>query len=201
MMRIGLTGGIACGKSTVSNMFRERGALIIDADVIAREVVEPGKEAWQKIIECFGREILLENQEIDRAKLGSIVFTDEKARQQLNAIVHPAVRKRMNELALAGEAAGKPLIIFDIPLLFESKLEHLVEKIIVVYCPEEKQLERLMKRNGFSEIEAMNRIKSQISIEEKKKKGDFVIDNSGSIEETEKQVDAIYSRLLQNQLS
>lgn len=200
-MRIGLTGGIACGKSTVSNMLRERGALIVDADVIAREVVAPGEEAWQQIIDCFGKEILLENQEIDRAKLGSLVFTDEKARLKLNQIVHPAVRKRMNEQAEAGEKAGKELIILDIPLLFESKLEHLVEKIIVVYCPEEIQLERLMKRNGFTKEEAINRIHSQMPIEEKKKRGDFVIDNRGTIEETEKQVSSLYGELLQKKIS
>lgn len=200
-MRIGLTGGIACGKSTVSNMLRSMGALIVDADVIAREVVAPGEEAWQQIIDCFGIEMLLENQEIDRGKLGALVFSDEEARKKLNGIVHPAVRKRMNEQAQAGEEAGEKVIIMDIPLLFESSLEHLVEQIIVVYCPEGVQMERLMKRNEFTKEEAINRIKSQIPIEEKKKRGDFVIDNSGTIEETEKQIAGLYSLLLQNQIS
>ncbi|GEN32631.1 dephospho-CoA kinase [Aneurinibacillus danicus] len=195
-MVIGLTGGIACGKSTVSRMLAERGARIIDADIIAREVVRPGEEAWSLIVERFGRDILLANEELDRVKLGAIVFADEQARLDLNAIVHPAVRARMRQLMKEAREESIALIVMDIPLLYESKLEYMVEKVVVVYCTAEQQLKRLMERNGYDEEEAMRRIASQMSIEEKKSRADYVIDNSGTFTETEEQVDELVGKLL-----
>jgi dephospho-CoA kinase len=195
-MVIGLTGGIACGKSTVSWMLAERGARIIDADIIAREVVRPGEEAWSLIVERFGRDILLANEELDRVKLGAIVFADEQARLDLNAIVHPAVRARMRQLMKEAREESIALIVMDIPLLYESKLEYMVEKVVVVYCTAEQQLKRLMERNGYDEEEAMRRIASQMSIEEKKSRADYVIDNSGTFTETEEQVDELVGKLL-----
>ncbi|WP_286885019.1 dephospho-CoA kinase [Aneurinibacillus sp. UBA3580] len=195
-MVIGLTGGIACGKSTVSRMLAERGARIIDADIIAREVVRPGEEAWSLIVERFGRDILLANEELDRVKLGAIVFADEQARLDLNAIVHPAVRARMRQLMKEAQEESIALIVMDIPLLYESKLEYMVEKVVVVYCTAEQQLKRLMERNGYDEEEAMRRIASQMSIEEKKSRADYVIDNSGTFTETEEQVDELVGKLL-----
>jgi len=195
-MVIGLTGGIACGKSTVSRMLAERGARIIDADIIAREVVRPGEEAWSLIVERFGRDILLANEELDRVKLGAIVFADEQARLDLNAIVHPAVRARMRQLMKEAQEESIALIVMDIPLLYESKLEYMVEKVVVVYCTAEQQLKRLMERNGYDEEEAMRRIASQMSIEEKKSRADYVIDNSGTFMETEEQVDELVGKLL-----
>lgn len=197
-MRIGLTGGIACGKSTVSNMLSNKGARIIDADVIAREVVKPGEEAWEAILQRFGENILLENREINREKLGALVFTDSQARIDLNGIVHPAVRKRMNQLAQKAEEEQVPFIVLDIPLLFESGLEHMVDQVIVVYCPADIQLDRLMKRNGFTKEEALQRMESQWPIEKKKGLGDYVIDNSGSFAETEKQVENLVQQLLKD---
>jgi dephospho-CoA kinase len=195
-MVIGLTGSIACGKSTVSRLLAERGARIIDADIIAREVVRPGEEAWSLVVERFGRDILLPNEELNRIKLGALVFSDEKARLDLNAIVHPAVRGRMRQLTQEAQEEGKTLIVLDIPLLYESKLEHMVEKVVVVYCRAEQQLKRLMERNGFTKEEALQRIASQMSVEEKKSRADYVIDNSGTLTETEEQVDELIGLLM-----
>ncbi|HEY4554592.1 MAG TPA: dephospho-CoA kinase [Bacillaceae bacterium] len=185
---IGLTGGIASGKSTVSNMLRTRGFAIADADIAAREVVEPGEEAYARIVETFGKEILLNDGSIDRTKLGSIIFHDEKKRQRLNAIVHPAVRERMNEWKEEALSAGKQTVIYDIPLLYESNLVHLVDKTMLVYVDEEVQLSRLMERNSLTEEEARARIASQLPLPDKKEWADAVIDNNGTLEDTERQV-------------
>lgn len=185
---IGLTGGIASGKSTVSNMFRELHIPVIDADVIAREVVEPGKEAYNNIVEVFEKEVLQENGELDRAKLGSIVFHDEEKRIQLNRIVHPAVREEMNEQKERYIREQRDAVVLDIPLLFESKLTELVHRTLVVYVDSETQLARLMNRNGFTEEEAKARISSQMSLEEKVALADYVINNNGTIEETRAQL-------------
>lgn len=185
---IGITGSIASGKSTVSNMIKELGFTVIDADIVARQVVEPGEEAYEKIVETFGSEILFPNGMINRSKLGEIIFTNEERRKQLNAIVHPAVRKRMNNDKEEAVKQGEKAVFLDIPLLFESKLTNMVDKVIVVYVDEKIQLERLMKRNDLSKEEALNRIQSQLSIEEKKKLADAFIDNRGTIEETKKQL-------------
>ncbi|HZG71261.1 MAG TPA: dephospho-CoA kinase, partial [Chondromyces sp.] len=148
---IGLTGGIASGKSTVSNMLRQKGFAIVDADLAARVVVEPGMPAYNQIIEVFGEEILAEDGTINRAKLGGIVFHDESQRMKLNHIVHPAVRKHMIAEKEEAVEAGRRTVIMDIPLLFESKLTWMVEKTIVVYVDEKTQLARLMARNNLSE--------------------------------------------------
>jgi dephospho-CoA kinase len=181
---IGLTGGIASGKSTVSAMFADMGITVIDADIEARLAVEPGEKAYNDIVSQFGAEILEEEGAINRQKLGSIIFNNEDKRLLLNSIVHPAVRERMAQKRELAEKAKEKAIVLDIPLLFESKLTGLVEKIILVYVNEETQLERLMKRNGFSEAEALSRIKSQMPLKDKVKLADAVIDNGGSIEET-----------------
>ncbi|MCM3663736.1 dephospho-CoA kinase [Mesobacillus subterraneus] len=181
---IGLTGGIASGKSTVSAMFADMGITVIDADIEARLAVEPGEKAYNDIVSHFGSGILEEAGAINRQKLGSIIFNDEDKRLLLNSIVHPAVRERMAQKRELAEAANEKAIVMDIPLLFESKLTGLVEKIILVYVDEKTQLERLMKRNGFSEAEALSRIKSQMPLNDKVKLADAVIDNGGSIEQT-----------------
>lgn len=188
---IGLTGGIASGKSTVSSLLKEKGFTVIDADVAARIVVQPGEEAYKKIVETFGKDILLENGEINRPKLGDLVFRDEQKRLQLNAIVHPAVRKQMlleKEQAIRN---GKQTIFLDIPLLFESGLTWMVDKTIVVYVDENIQLQRLMKRNGLDKEAAEIRISAQIPLEEKASKADAVINNNGTITETKKQLEHI----------
>ncbi|MDP4525426.1 dephospho-CoA kinase [Bacillus halotolerans] len=190
---IGLTGGIASGKSTVANMLIDKGITVIDADIIAKQAVEKGMPAYRQIIDEFGEDILLENGDIDRRKLGALVFTNEQKRLALNSIVHPAVREEMLKRRDESIANQETFVVLDIPLLFESKLESLVDKIIVVSVTKELQLERLTKRNQLTEEEALSRIRSQIPLEEKVSRADNVIDNSGTLEETKRQLEEILS--------
>lgn len=190
-MIIGLTGGIASGKSTVSEMLKKRGIPVIDADLIAREVVEVGKKAYTEIVNAFGKEILNEDLTINRARLGSIVFQNEDKRKKLNSIVHPEVRLEMKRRQEQLISEGAKAVVLDIPLLFESNLKHLVDKVIVVYTGEKNQLERLMKRNNFSKEEALSRINAQMPLKEKVKFADAVINNDGTLEETEQQLENI----------
>jgi dephospho-CoA kinase len=185
---IGLTGGIASGKSTVSNMLKEMDITVIDADVEARLAVEKGEPAYQKIIAEFGDDILLDTEEIDRVKLGSIIFHDAEKRQLLNGIVHPEVRNRMHNQVEAAKVRGEQVMVLDIPLLFESKLTHMVEKTILVYVDRDIQLNRLMERNDLSLEDAEARISSQMPLSDKVALADAVINNNGSISETKKQV-------------
>lgn len=187
-MIIGLTGGIASGKSTVSRMLKNLGAVIIDADKIARQVVEPDQPAWNKIKERFGEGVFLENGELDRPALGSVIFNNAEARTDLNSIVHPEIRKRMEEEKQEALKKGVRWIVLDIPLLFESELEYMVEKILVVYVSEEIQKTRLVERDQIDDTLALQKMRSQIPIEQKKNKGHAFIDNSGTIEETEAQL-------------
>ncbi|MEK4383214.1 dephospho-CoA kinase [Aeribacillus sp. FSL K6-2848] len=190
-MIIGLTGGIASGKSTVSEMLKKRGIPVIDADLIAREVVEVGKKAYTEIVNAFGKEILNEDLTINRARLGYIVFQNEDKREKLNSIVHPEVRLEMKRRQEQLISEGAKAVVLDIPLLFESNLKHLVDKVIVVYTGEKNQLERLMKRNNFSKKEALSRINAQMPLKEKVKFADAVINNDGTLEETEQQLENI----------
>lgn len=190
-MIIGLTGGIASGKSTVSEMLKKRDIPVIDADLIAREVVEVGKKAYTEIVNAFGKEILNEDLTINRARLGSIVFQNEDKRKKLNSIVHPEVRLEMKRRQEQLISEGAKAVVLDIPLLFESNLKHLVDKVIVVYTGEKNQLERLMKRNNFSKEEALSRINAQMPLKEKVKFADAVINNDGTLEETEQQLENI----------
>ncbi|WP_096153022.1 MULTISPECIES: dephospho-CoA kinase [Bacillus] len=192
---IGLTGGIASGKSTVANMMRNVGIPIVDADIVAREVVDIGKPAYRQIVEVFGKSILYEDGSINRPALGNIIFHQEERRKKLNEIVHPAVRTKMKEDAANYIKEGHPLVVMDIPLLFESKLTHLVEKTLLVYVDESTQLERLMERNLLSKEDAIARIKSQLPLKEKIKLADEVINNNGSIAETEAQLQDLLERL------
>jgi dephospho-CoA kinase len=185
---IGLTGGIASGKSTVSAMLLNLQIPVIDADIIAREVVEPGKDAYCRIVEEFGEGILYENGEINRSKLGGIIFHDEQKRLCLNSIVHPAVRVEMNAQKEYYIEKGERAVVLDIPLLFESNLTPLVNQVLLVYVDETVQLERLMKRNALTEEEAKARISSQMPLSDKLALADEVINNNGTIEETKAQL-------------
>ncbi|MED4688738.1 dephospho-CoA kinase [Peribacillus frigoritolerans] len=190
---IGITGGIASGKSTVSLYLQELGFTIIDADLASRAVVEPGEEAYHQVVKAFGEDILLTDGNIDRVKLGSIIFNDQEKRLLLNGIVHPAVRNWMRLKTEAALASGEETVFMDIPLLFESKLTFMVDKTLLIYVDEQVQLKRLMNRNGLSETEALARINSQMPLADKKALADAVIDNNGDINETKRQVKAILS--------
>ncbi|MDQ1144788.1 dephospho-CoA kinase [Bacillus sp. SORGH_AS 510] len=185
---IGLTGGIASGKSTVSNMFKEMKIPVVDADVEARLAVMKGEPAYSKIIATFGRDILLEDGEIDRQKLGAIIFHQAEKRMLLNEIVHPEVRKRMMGQVEKAKESGEELIVLDIPLLFESKLTYMVEKTILVFVDYDIQLQRLIERNNLRVEDAKARIHSQMPLNEKIKLADAVIDNNGTIEQTKTQL-------------
>ncbi len=189
MLIAGLTGGIASGKSTVSRMFREAGAELIDADEIAREVVKKGNPAWSKIKAHFGEEILLPDGEINRDLLGKIIFHDHSQKKELNRIVHPFVFQKMEKNIVNAES-GNPnaIVILDVPLLIETGLYHNLSDIILVYIPENLQLERLIARDHISEIDAKARIRSQMPIDEKKQFVSILIDNSMSYEKTKEKV-------------
>ncbi len=188
---IGLTGGIASGKSTVSQMIKEKGIRVVDADVIAKEAVSKGSAALHQIVQTFGEEVLLPNGELNRQQLGAIIFSDEEKRKKLNAIVHPEVRKEMLKQRDEGVSNQETFVVLDIPLLFESKLEGLVDRIIVVYTTPDLQLSRLMNRNDLSEEEALKRIHSQQPLEEKCQKADRVIENTKDLAFIRKQLENI----------
>ncbi len=189
MKVIGLTGGIATGKSTVSRMLAEAGAHIIDADQLAREVVEPGLPAWEAIVEHFGRAILLADGRIDRQRLGDIIFHDPGQKAVLDNIVHPAVFEAMaRRLACLEKTDPGGVAILDIPLLFETGMDRGLDEVILVYAPEAAQRERLMRRNELSAEAAGARIKAQMPIVEKRCRASIVIDNSGDLEGTRVQV-------------
>jgi len=192
-MNIGLTGGIATGKSTVAKLLTERGAKLIDLDKIAREVVEPGQPALHAIAERFGQAVLQPDGSLDRKKLGAVVFSDLEERKALEAITHPAIRAVMKE-RMARYEAEEPdrLVVVDVPLLFESKLESYFEQVMVVYVPREIQLRRLIERDALTPEEAEKRLAAQMDIEEKKRRADILIHNTGTPEDTDRQIDRFW---------
>ena len=196
MLNVGLTGGIASGKSTVARMLVEKGAVLIDFDELTREVEEPDKPAWREIVRHFGEAVLLPDRRIDRGKLGAIVFGDPVKRRLLNDIVHPAVfdewRKRLTEIERRQPDA---VVLSDIPLLIEAGLEKMVDLVLLVYIPPDEQIRRLMARNGFSREEAERRVSAQMPIVQKIPRADRVIRNEGSIEETAREVERIWEEL------
>lgn len=187
-MKIGLTGGIATGKSTVAAMLVERGALLVDADQVAREVVMPGEPALEAVASAFGQAVIHTDGTLNRKALGGIVFNNRESLAQLESILHPAIRNRMQQQIRQYEEQSR-LVVADIPLLYETGQEGLYDGIMVVYVPQRLQLKRLMERNGLPEEEALRRIGLQMDIEQKRSRADWVIDNSGSLEETRRQVD------------
>jgi len=188
MLVAGLTGGIATGKSTVTQILADAGVEIIDADVIARRVVAKGQPAWKKIVAHFGGTVLRPDGEIDRPRLAALVFSNTARKLRLNRLVHPYVRRRITE-ALARLRSDQPdaVVVLDIPLLFEAGMHRGLEEIIVVYAPESEQRRRLIQRDHLSVKEAAARIRSQMPIEEKRRRATVVIDNSGSRKQTRRQ--------------
>ncbi|XP_019409299.1 PREDICTED: dephospho-CoA kinase domain-containing protein [Crocodylus porosus] len=196
MFLVGLSGGIASGKSTVVAVFRELGCAVIDADVIARQVVQPHFLAYQQIVHYFGTEILLESGEINREALGNMIFSHPEKRQVLNSITHPEIQKEMLKQIFKYFVLGYRYVILDIPLLFEAnKLTKFMKHTILVYCDPQTQLSRLMKRNRLSQSEAEARIASQLPLDEKCKLATHVIDNSRDWESTRRHVLKLHGQL------
>ncbi len=193
MILVGLTGGIGSGKSTVSEMLAARGAVIIDADAIVREIQEPGSPVVDQLVEAFGSSVVDANGALDRQAMADIVFTDPEALKKLNAIVHPAVGAEMNRRVIAQRETHN-VVVLDIPLLTENPREGLQGRI-VVDVPEELQIARLVAFRSFSEDDARARMGRQATREERLSKADFVVDNSGSREDLEVQVDAVWAWL------
>jgi dephospho-CoA kinase len=198
MIRIGLTGNIASGKSEVARKLADRGATIIDADELAREAVEPETQALKDIIKRWGKDVLNQDGGLDRAALRQIVFADQNELDALNRIVHPGVtRLRDREVARARER-GDPIVVCVIPLLFERNIVEEFDAIILVDAPRPLRLERLVATRGLEETEAMNMIASQMPAELKRARADFVIENDGSLDKLERDVDALWSSLQRN---
>ncbi|GAB6988498.1 dephospho-CoA kinase [Paenibacillus pini] len=195
-MIIGLTGGIATGKSTVSSLLHHKGALIIDADVIAREVMLPGHPVLAEVVKHFGQAILLPDGQLNRKMLGEIIFNQPGEREKLNQITHPAIRQEMwDRMHFQSKECPSCLIVVDIPLLYESGLQTMFEQVLVVYTPRSVQLQRLMERNQLTLEEAESRLHAQMDIEEKKQLANLIIDNSGTLSETGHQVDQLWQDL------
>ena len=197
LLLAGLTGGIATGKSTVSKILRELGAEIIDADLLARQVVEPGQPAWRAIVEEFGRDVLSPDGTLDRKKLGGIVFADPERRKRLEAITHPAIRARfkarVDELVARGFTG---IVFYDAAILIEALGHQDMDRIVVVMTDEATQVARLRGRDGTGDAEGRRKIASQMPLAEKAKLADYVIDNSGDREATAEQVRRVYAALL-----
>jgi dephospho-CoA kinase len=198
MIIVGLTGGIASGKSLVARVFKDLGAHVIDADRIVHELLEPGQQAWQEVLAFFGGEIALPDRSIDRRKLGEIVFSDPAKRAWLNRCLHPKVFEvYTTQVKHLGERQPDAVVVFDAALLIETGYHKKMDKVVVVYSEEEQQLKRLMERDRLSPERAMTRIRSQMPLGEKRTHADYVIDNRGTRKETERQAGEVFLKLKQ----
>lgn len=197
MKIIGLTGGIASGKSTVSSVFREMGAIILDADQIARQVVLPQQPAWEDIVVLFGPQVLNQDQSLNREKLGEIVFNNHNCLNELNRITHPRIMQYYKD-TLRKISMEKPeaIVILEVPLLYETNMDKLCQQVIVVWVDRETQIKRLMEREKLSYEDAIKRVDSQMPLDEKARRADFVIDNRGSMVETKEKATIYYNEIL-----
>jgi dephospho-CoA kinase len=196
MLIVGLTGGVASGKTTVSRVLKEAGAYIIDADQMARELVRPHTPAWRKLVRAFGKDILREDGSLHRKKLADKVFTNLRQRKLLNQILHPRIRKEMERRAKEiGQKDPEAVVVIDAPLLVELGDHRKMDKLIVVTSTQTQQIERLKERDGISSEEALRIFSSQMPVEDKVKLADFVIRNEGSLQETKKKTREVYKEL------
>ncbi len=193
---IGLTGGVATGKTLVTDYLKSKGVVVIDADLLSREAVRVGEPAYKEFLDEFGSEFIHPDGTLHRKKLADLIFNSSEKRKKLEEIIHPRVYeaawKKIRKIQVQSPDA---LIVFSVPLLLESRHEKEVDKVVLVYADESVQIQRLMERNGYTEEEARKRISAQMPIEEKKKRADFLIHNTGTKEETLRQVDALLSKL------
>ena len=195
MKLVGLTGGIASGKSTVAKILQSLGAAIVNADDLAREVVEPGHEAWKEIVASFGTDILQSDQTLDRQKLRTLIFNQPEARKRLESIIHPRVRALAEERIRQYAAAGYPVVIYEVPLLFEGNLQEWLRPVILVACDVETQTARLQNRDHLTAADAEKHIAAQMSLKDKRRLADYVIENNGSLEDLERQTRQILEEL------
>lgn len=189
---IALTGGIACGKSTVAAMLRELGAFIVDADEISRSLTAPGGRALGELRAHFGDGIFAPDGTLDRAALGKLVFSDEEKRRELNAILHPLIRQEMQHQAQQGMESGAKAVVLDVPLLFEANMQDMADIVACVHAPEEIQIRRMFSRNGYTREEAVSRIRSQMPVMEKLRLSDLGIDTNVSLDELRETVRSLY---------
>lgn len=194
--KIGITGSIGTGKSFVSKLIQDAGYIVIDADIVAREILGPEFSTLSEIEAEFGSRVINEYGTLNRAKLGEIVFQNKVKLAKLNSITHPKINERISELCDTAKKSGAQVVFIDIPLLFENKLESTVDKIIVVIADEKTQLERVIKRDNLSEEDALKRINSQIPISQKASLGDFIIHNSGARDETISQLEKVLEEII-----
>jgi dephospho-CoA kinase len=196
MLIVGLTGGIASGKSTIADMFKREGSYIIDIDMISRDVVKPGKPAWQDVVHIFGKEVLNEDQTLNRKKVGDIIFSDPKKRKKLEEIIHPKITaEKLMKINEIEKKDNQAIVIIDIPLLIETDKQNTVDKVVLVYTSPKGQIERLVKRDGLSLEDAHKRLVSQMPIENKKKYAHYIINNEEPLEEIQKKVKEIFREL------
>lgn len=189
MKIVGLTGGISSGKSTVSSYLKQLKIPVIDADEVARKVVEPNSQGAREIRKAFGSDVFEEDGSLNRQKLGALIFSNTENRQKLDDLLQPLIKIMILDEIEEYRQKGETMIVLDLPLLFEKHYEKLCEEIIVVYIPKELQLERLMKRNQYTKQEALSRIDSQLSIEEKRKRATVLLDNQGTVQQLYQQVE------------
>ncbi|TMA79403.1 MAG: dephospho-CoA kinase [Deltaproteobacteria bacterium] len=195
MKLVGLTGGIASGKSTVAKILERLGAAVINADALSREVVEPGKDAWKEIIDAFGAGVLQPDQSLDRQKLRTVIFNDSDGRKKLEAIIHPRVRALAEEKIREHAVAGYSIIVYEVPLLFEGNLHEWLRPVILVACDVDTQRARLQERDRLTQTEAQKHIDAQMSLTEKRRLADYVIENDGSLADLEQQVRAVVEKI------